>query len=172
MICSNCCVIVGAQCQKNLYKSKMTLEVVDIVERSAAAGQEEESDTMEPPVKEEAAPKRHGRPPGSRDKQPRQRVPRVPAAMETEDIEEAPQSVLKREGRRTTTLQRFCEAARPGCRGKRLAGEREHRRTDAAPVSSHAAPPRVDRVSATEGISRPGSSKSLRSALRPNACVR
>ena len=91
---------------KNLYKSKMTLEVVDIVENSAAAGQEEESDTMEPPVKEEAvaAPKRRGRPPGSRDKQPRQRVPRLPAAMETEDIEEAPQPVLKREKRRTTTL--------------------------------------------------------------------
>ena len=73
----------------------MALEVVDIVENSAAAGQEEESDTMEPPVKEEAvaAPKRRGRPPGSRDKQPRQRVPRVPAAMETEDIEEAPQPI-------------------------------------------------------------------------------
>ena len=72
----------------NLYKSKMTLEVVDIVENSAAAGQEEQSDTMEPPVKEEAvaAPKRRRRPPGSKDKQPRQRVPRVPAAMEIEDI--------------------------------------------------------------------------------------
>ena len=81
----------------------MALEVVDIVENSAAAGQEEESDTMEPPVKEEAvaAPKRRGRPPGSRDKQPRQRVPRVPAAMETKDIEEAP--ILKRSKKRTVT---------------------------------------------------------------------
>ncbi len=90
---------------KKLYKSKMTLEVVDIVKNSAAAGQEEESDTMEPPVKEEkeeAAPKRCGRPPGSKDKQPRQRVPRVPAAMETEDIEEAP--ILKRSKKRATTL--------------------------------------------------------------------
>ena len=81
----------------------MTLEVVDIVENSAAAWHEEESDTMEPPVKEEeAAPKRRRRPPGSKDKQPRQRVPRVPAAMETEDIEEAP--ILKRSKKRATTL--------------------------------------------------------------------
>ena len=83
----------------------MAIEVTDVLQQNvveltsepseAPESAPEPASVTEPEVAEaapEAAPKRRGRPPGAKDKQPRRRVPRD----EVEDIEEVPQSPKKK----------------------------------------------------------------------------
>ena len=100
----------------------MAIEVTDVVEKSAssseqvaseeAAEADDASGKMEQP--EAAAAKRRGRPPGSKDRQPRKRAPRAPAAME-DDIEEVPRPPTRRQApaSRTRRVQIVAESDSP-----------------------------------------------------------
>ena len=103
----------------------MAIEVEDIVVTENPAEQEEDESSKKKmePEEEKAAPKRRGRPPGSRDKQPRKRKLSPPA--EIDDIEEVPQPP-----RRSAT-------ARPTARPRRIASVR----VESAESSAEEQPP-------------------------------
>ena len=94
----------------------MAVEVEDIVVTEPPAEQEEEekqeesSKNMEP-EEEKAAPKRRGRPPSSKDRQPRKR--KLSPHAEIDDIEEVPQPPRRNATARPPT-------ARPTARPRRI----------------------------------------------------
>ena len=152
--------------KKSWGNSKMAIEVTDVVfEKGAAAfepvaseeGAVEESAATEASNQTEqpeaaAAPKRRGRPPGSKDKQPRKRAPRAPAAME-DDIEEVPRPPTRRRATAPSSVwRRLVQVAVDSPESASAEKKRRRRARDATSIPTHAAPPRGHRLSSAQGL--------------------